>query len=173
MTTTTSMTTHLHELSDLRDRMHEELEQLDRLILRLDEATDAGERNLAKFKLGEKLGATKLSRLLGCSRNHAIKHLETTFADRVNTQSNGYRWVPRSVVEEWLSDGKVTPLKPGSHTPNKRALRTFKCDRCGAPSAAVTVIGEGPTASSLEFCGHHLVEATQLASRGYEVLFDN
>lgn len=50
--------------------------------------------------------------------------------------------------------------------------RTFKCDMCVAPSVAVVVIGEGPSALSLEFCGHHLaLHTAKLADGGHKVLF--
>lgn len=93
----------LQQLSELRDRLHSELAALDQLILALQTAAAASRRELAKFELGQRLGATKLARLLGCSRNHAIKLIETDFANSVRTNANGYRWVPRSAAEEWLA----------------------------------------------------------------------
>ncbi len=93
---------HLDALSTLRDRLRQELSALDRLILSLQFEAATTERKLAKFELGQQLGATKLARLLGCSRSYATKHLETTFANEVRTKPNGYRWVARSVVEAWL-----------------------------------------------------------------------
>lgn len=51
---------------------------------------------------------------------------------------------------------------------------TFKCDQCVAPSVAVVVVGEKPSALTLEFCRHHLAEHTaKLADRGHQVLFHN
>lgn len=48
----------------------------------------------------------------------------------------------------------------------------FKCDQCVAPSVAVVVVGEGPSALSLEFCAHHLAQHTaKLADRGHQVRF--
>lgn len=93
---------HLEALSAMRDRLRTELASLDKLILGLQFDVAHTEKQLARFELGQQLGATKLARLLGCSRNHAIKHLETTFAADVHTRPNGSRWVARSVVEEWL-----------------------------------------------------------------------
>jgi hypothetical protein len=50
--------------------------------------------------------------------------------------------------------------------------RTFKCDMCVAPSVAVVVVGEGPSALSLEFCGHHLaLQSAKLADGGHKVVF--
>ncbi len=95
-------TERLKALSSIRDRVRQELIALDGLILSLQVESAATEKKMARFELGEQLGATKLARLLGCSRNHAIKHLETTFVNEVRTKSNGYRWVPRSAVEAWL-----------------------------------------------------------------------
>lgn len=52
--------------------------------------------------------------------------------------------------------------------------RTFKCDQCVAPSVAVVVVGEGPAALSLEFCGHHLaLHTAKLADHGHQVLLHN
>ena len=49
---------------------------------------------------------------------------------------------------------------------------TFICDQCVAPSVAVVVVGEGSSALSLEFCGHHLAQlTTKFADRGHEVRF--
>ena len=49
---------------------------------------------------------------------------------------------------------------------------THNCDLCVAPSVAVVVIGEAPSALSLEFCAHHLAQHTaKLADRGHEVRF--
>jgi hypothetical protein len=103
MPRTESTSEHLASLSAMRDRLHAELHQLDQLILSLQTDTADTERELSRFELGQQLGATKLARLLGCSRNTAIKHLETTFAHAVQTRPNGSRWVARSVVEGWLS----------------------------------------------------------------------
>jgi hypothetical protein len=51
---------------------------------------------------------------------------------------------------------------------------TFTCDQCVAPSVAVVVVGEGPSALSLEFCAHHLAQHTaKLADRGHQVRFHN
>ena len=56
------------------------------------------------------------------------------------------------------------PAKSGDDT------STPTCDQCVAPSVAVVVIGEGPSALSLEFCGHHLAKITAtLADRGHQV----
>jgi hypothetical protein len=47
---------------------------------------------------------------------------------------------------------------------------SFKCDQCVAPSVAVVVVGEGESALSLEFCGHHLALLTaKFADRGHEI----
>jgi hypothetical protein len=49
---------------------------------------------------------------------------------------------------------------------------TFKCDQCVAPSVAVVVVGEGASALSLEFCGHHLALLTaKFADRGHQIHF--
>lgn len=49
---------------------------------------------------------------------------------------------------------------------------TFKCDQCVAPSVAVVVVGEGPSALSLEFCAHHLAQHTaKLADHGHQIRF--
>lgn len=51
---------------------------------------------------------------------------------------------------------------------------TFTCDQCVAPSVAVVVVGQGPSALSLEFCGHHLAQLTaKFADRGDQVHFHN
>jgi len=56
--------------------------------------------------------------------------------------------------------------QPAAGEPN------FKCDQCVAPSVAVVVIGEGQSALSLEFCGHHLaLQTAKLADRGHKVHF--
>ena len=47
---------------------------------------------------------------------------------------------------------------------------TFTCDQCVAPSVAVVVVGEGESALSLEFCGHHLALLTAtFADRGHKI----
>ena len=49
---------------------------------------------------------------------------------------------------------------------------TFRCDQCVAPSVAVVMVGEGPSALALEFCAHHLaLQSAKLADRGHEVIF--
>lgn len=49
---------------------------------------------------------------------------------------------------------------------------TFTCDQCVAPSVAVVVVGQGPSALSLEFCGHHLaLLAGKFADRGHQITY--
>jgi len=65
----------------------------------------------------------------------------------------------------------TTSFHAGQSTDDKPA---FKCDQCVAPSVAVVVVGEGPSALSLEFCGHHLAQnKDKLADRGHKVHFHN
>lgn len=55
---------------------------------------------------------------------------------------------------------------------NQSAARKDTCDLCVAPSVAVIVIGEEPSALSLELCGHHLApHLAKLTDRGHKVLF--
>ncbi|PFG16677.1 hypothetical protein ATK74_1228 [Propionicimonas paludicola] len=52
------------------------------------------------------------------------------------------------------------------------ASRRDTCDLCVAPSVAVVVIGEEPSALSLQFCGHHLTQhLAKLTDGGHQVLF--
>lgn len=49
---------------------------------------------------------------------------------------------------------------------------SYKCDQCVAPSVAVVMVGEGDSALSLEFCGHHLALLTaSFADRGHRIHF--
>ncbi|MCM3774375.1 hypothetical protein M3225_28895, partial [Priestia aryabhattai] len=46
------------------------------------------------------------------------------------------------------------------------------CDQCVAPSVAVAVFGDGPSALSLHFCRHHLRQhSDKLADGGHQVTF--
>jgi hypothetical protein len=55
---------------------------------------------------------------------------------------------------------------------NQADPSTLTCDKCVAPSVAVVVVGEGPSALSLEFCGHHLAQLTaEFSDRGHQIKF--
>ena len=51
---------------------------------------------------------------------------------------------------------------------------SFTCDQCVAPSVAVAVFGDGPSALSLHFCRHHLRQhSDKLAAGGHQVTFQH
>ncbi|GEM_PF-5937293 len=69
---------------------------------------------------------------------------------------------------------KRDPLPPTTFqtTPRTGAEPNFVCDQCVAPSVAVVMVGEGTSALTLEFCGHHLAQHTaKLADGGHQVHF--
>ncbi len=69
--------------------------------------------------------------------------------------------------------GRATlPTTSFQATPATDDTPTFKCDQCVAPSVAVVVVGEGPSALALEFCGHHLaLHTAKLADSGHKVQY--
>lgn len=93
----------LAEISAVRDRLHADLAELDRLIGELESAADQDRRQLARFELGEILGATDLGRLLGVSRDTARRYLANELSDLSWTDRNGRLRVRRSDVEQRLS----------------------------------------------------------------------
>ena len=94
---------NLADLAAVRDRLRAEANRLDSLILRLMTAEAATKRELTRFDFGEQLGATKLARVLGCSRTHAYKLMEIELASAVRSDGNGRQWVPRAAVDAWLT----------------------------------------------------------------------
>lgn len=68
--------------------------------------------------------------------------------------------------------GRADPPTTSFQAVQSNDRTTFTCDRCVAPSVAVVVVGEGSSALSLEFCGHHLAQLTaEFADRGHQVRF--
>jgi len=62
-------------------------------------AEAATKRELTRFDFGEQLGATKLARVLGCSRTYAYKLMEIELVSAVRIDGNGRQWVPRAAVD--------------------------------------------------------------------------
>lgn len=92
----------LADLSALRDRLHAELCTLDELIAQLETEAADDQHKLARYNLGEVLGATKLGRYLGVARNTAYKLMRTDLAGVVWTDSEGRLRVTAAAVEQWL-----------------------------------------------------------------------
>lgn len=94
----------LSQISAVRDRLHADLAELDRLIGELEASADRDRRALERYELGEILGATDLGRLLGVSRDTARRYMTQDFADLAWTDERGRIRVRRSDVERWLAD---------------------------------------------------------------------
>lgn len=94
----------LDHLSALRDRLRAELEELDLIITDLEAGTAAERRALARYELGEILGATDLGRLLGVSRDTARRYLANELSDLSWTDRSGRLRIRRSDVEERLAE---------------------------------------------------------------------
>jgi len=93
----------LAQIYAVRDRLHADLAELDRLIGELESAADQDRRQLTRFELGEILGATDLGRLLGVSRDTARRYLANELSDLSWTDRNGRLRIRRSDVEQRLS----------------------------------------------------------------------
>ncbi len=60
----------------------------------------------------------------------------------------------------------VTSFQPADPT----GTVTPTCDKCVAPSVGVVIVGQGASALSLEFCGHHLAQLRPgFVDRGHRI----
>jgi len=70
--------------------------------------------------------------------------------------------------------GRATPPPTSFQAGQQTDKASSTCDQCVAPSVAVVVFGEGPSALSLHFCRHHLrLHSGKLADGGHQVTFQH